>query len=292
MPVPDFQSLMLPVLTSLADGKAAALSEVRDRVALAEELTAKDVQERTPKGTQPRFSYNISWAVIYMQRAGLLERVQRGIYRLTDDGKQLLDRSPKRIDMITLADYPGYNEWMRKPLADPKTPEGALGKAVQKLSNQLESDILRRILEAPPAFLEKVIIDLLIAMGYGGGEASMGYVTGRTGDGGIDGTIREDKLGLDEVYVQAKKYAADKFVGPGDLRNFAGAIDAAGTSKGVFVTTSGFTDAAREYVSRSPKRIVLIDGRDLARRMVQQGGGVRLKERYEVKRIDEDYFDE
>ena len=128
-------------------------------------------------------------------------------------------------------------------------------------------------------------------MGYGGGDAAMGQVTGRSGDGGIDGTIREDALGLDEVYIQAKKYT-EGTVGEGALRNFAGAIDAAGTTKGVFVTTASFTGAAREYVARSPKRIVLIDGEELARRMVAHGVGVRTRVRYEIKRIDEDYFDQ
>ena len=129
-------------------------------------------------------------------------------------------------------------------------------------------------------------------MGYGGGDAAMGRVTGRSGDGGIDGTIREDALGLDEVYLQAKKYGDGNAVGEGDLRNFAGAIDAAGTTKGVFVTTAGFTRAARDYVARSPKRIVLIDGRELARLMAQHGVGVRTRVRHEIKRIDEDYFDQ
>ena len=128
-------------------------------------------------------------------------------------------------------------------------------------------------------------------MGYGGGDAAMGRVTGRSGDGGIDGTIKEDALGLDEVYVQAKKYADGNTVGESDLRNFAGAIDAAGTTKGVFVTTTGFTHAAKDYVARSPKRIVLIDGEELARLMIQHDIGVRTRDRHEIKRIDEDYFD-
>ena len=183
-------------------------------------------------------------------------------------------------------------EWRSRDRApDQDTPEGALDRAVEQLRTTLQVDVLRRILEAPQAFLEQVVVDLLIKMGYGGGDASMGRVTGRSGDGGIDGKIREDALGLDEVYVQAKKYAEGNTVGEADLRNFAGAIDAAGTTKGVFVTTSGFTDAAKEYVGRSPKRMVLIDRKELARLMVHHGIGVQLKASYEVKRVDEDYFD-
>ena len=173
-----------------------------------------------------------------------------------------------------------------------ETPEEALDLAARQLSSALEADVLHRVCNGAPAFLERVVVDLLIAMGYGGGDASKGRVTGRSGDGGIDGTIREDALGLDEVYVQAKKYADGNTVGEGDLRNFAGAIDAAGTTKGVFVTTAGFTRAARDYVARSPKRIVLIDGEELARLMVRHGIGVRTRVRYDVKRIDEDYFDQ
>ena len=153
-------------------------------------------------------------------------------------------------------------------------------------------EVLSWVREAPPSFLEKVVVSLLIAMGYGGGNPAMGRVTGRSGDGGIDGTIREDALGLDEVYVQAKKYADGNTVGEGDLRNFAGAIDAAGTTKGVFVTTAGFTSAAKNYVARSPKRIVLIDGRELARLMVAHDVGVRTLDLVKVQRIDEDYFDQ
>ena len=172
------------------------------------------------------------------------------------------------------------------------TPEEALVRADRRLRSALEVDVLQRVRDASPAFLEQAIVDLLIAMGYGDGDAAKGRVTGRSGDGGIDGTIREDALGLDEVYVQAKKYAEGNAVGEGDLRNFAGAIDAAGTTKGVFVTTADFTRTARNYVARSPKRIVLIDGPELARLMVRYGIGVRTRATYEIKRVDEDYFDQ
>ena len=172
-----------------------------------------------------------------------------------------------------------------------ETPEEALDHAAAQLRQALEADLLDRVRAAPSAFLERVVVDLLIAMGYGGGDAARGRVTGRAGDGGIDGTIREDALGLDEVYLQAKKYAAGTTVSENDLRNFAGAIDAANTTKGVFVTTAGFTRSATDYVAKSPKRIVLIDGEELARLMVVHEIGVRTRIRYAVNRIDEDYFD-
>ena len=306
MPVPDFQFLMLPVLKALAGGREAPVSDVREHIAAAERLTIDDLREMLPSGRQSVFVNRVSWAVIYLGRAGLTERVRRGVWRLTAEGERLLADPPSRIDMDYLRKYPAYvawrtgkNEptspndavsWISDGSAD--TPEEALEKAARQLRETLEAEILTRVREAPPSFLEQVVIHLLIAMGYGGGDAAMGRVTGRSGNGGIDGTIQEDALGLDEVYVQAKKYAVDNTVGEGDLRNFAGAIDAAGTTKGVFVTTASFTRAARDYVARSPKRIVLIDGEELARLMVAHDIGVRTRVRHEIKRIDEDYFDQ
>ena len=302
MPVPDYQSLMLPALKALAGGTETPVSAVRESVATAEGLTPEDVRKLLPNSSQSVFTNRISWAVIYMTRAGLVERVRRGVYRLTAEGERLLDQEPPWIDNKLLGNYPAYVKWRTRPLASgdgmpvppddvADTPEEALDRADRQLREALEANVLDRVREAEPAFLERVVVDLLIAMGYGGGDAAMGRVTGRSGDGGIDGTIWEDALGLDEVYLQAKKYAAGNTVGENDLRNFAGAIDAAGTTKGVFVTTAGFTQAAKDYVARSPKRIVLIDGEELARLMVKHAIGVRLKMRYEVKRIDEGYFD-
>ena len=281
------------------------ISEVRARVAAAEALAPGDLREMLPSGHQSVFANRMSWVVLHMERAGLLERVGRGIYRLTEQGEKLLVQASARIDRKTLRENPAYREWRDRVgksspgkgtgsiQADgsPDTPEEALEHAARQLRIEVEAEVLKRVLEAPPAFLERVVVDLLIAMGYGGGDAAMGHVTGRSGDGGIDGTIREDALGLDEVYIQAKKYT-EGTVGEGALRNFAGAIDAAGTTKGVFVTTTSFTRAAREYVARSPKRIVLIDGEELAHLMVAHDVGVRTRVRHDIKRIDEDYFDQ
>ncbi len=219
-----------------------------------------------------------------------------------------MSRAPSRVDQNLLGEYPDFAEWLQTGNAPPSskdatseqneelaaTPVEALDHAWRKLSSTLEVEVLDRVRDAAPEFLERAVVDLLIAMGYGGGDAAMGRVTGRSGDGGIDGTIREDTLGLDKVYVQAKKYAKGKNVSPGDLRNFVGAIEQEGMTKGVFVTTSGFTRAAKDDAeqTRSSKRIVLIDGEELARLMVRHGIGVRTQFRYEVKQVDEDYFDQ
>ena len=307
MPVPDHQSLMLPALKSLAGGAETSLGEMRERIAAAEGLTPEDVSEKFDSGHRhPVFANRVSWAVLGLERAGLVQRVRRAVYRLTEDGQRLLAREPARVDDNVLRTYPAFVEWkerMRERSPHPdrpqprddetsETPEETLERAAGELRAMLEAEILDRVRTAPPTFLEGLVVDLLIAMGYGGGDAAAGRVTGRSGDGGIDGKIREDALGLDEVYLQAKKYGDGSTVGESDLRNFAGAIDAESTTKGIFVTTARFTRAARDYVKRSPKRIVLIDGEELARLMVRHGVGVRTRVRHEIKRIDEDYFDQ
>ena len=304
MTVPDFQSLMLPTLQALADGSDVSVTALRARVATAEGLTEDDTREMLPSGRQTMFSNRVAWALSHMLRAGLVERATRAVYRLTPDGKSLLSQGPARVDIRSLREIPRYAEWGKNTrgrgadsdAAKPRdnlseTPLEALQRAAQQLREELEADVLDRVRKAPFSFLESVVIDLLRAMKYGGGDPDMGRVTGGSGDGGIDGTIREDALGLDEVYVQAKRYADGSSVGEGDLRNFVGAIDAAGTVKGVFVTTARFSGPAREFVARSPKRIALIDGEELARLMVDHDVGVRTRDVHRIKRIDEDYFE-
>ena len=305
MSVPDFQSLFLPTLRALSDGKEMPVAEIRDRIAHSENLKPEDLSRKLPSGLSTIFVNRTSWALFHTMHAGLVEKVRRAVYRLTVDGQNLLAKNPTRIDLRILRAYPAYVERMKmtktkktvgksRPIAPTnpeETPEETLDRVADELHKMLKDELLARVCNASPAFFEQVVIDLLIAMGYGGGDAKMGHVTGRSGDGGIDGTIQEDTLGLDEVYVQAKKYSNGHGVGANDLRNFAGAIDAAGTTKGVFVTTAAFTKAAKQYVERSPKRIVLIDGEKLASLMVQHNVGVRTRIHHEIKRLDENYFD-
>ncbi len=303
MPVPDFQALMLPTLRAYTDGERPSLTEVRRTVAESANLIDEDIQEKTPSGRQTTLSNRVSWAVIYMERAGLLRRIGRGAYELTENGRLLLESDPERIDIDTLKKYPEYENW-RRTAKEPEDKESSrkvpkdtdshiedLKRAMEALNGELRADLLKRIRESRPDFLEMIVPRLLSAMGYGGSDPEMARVTGGTGDHGIDGTIKEDALGLDEVYVQAKRYAEGNKVGEGDLRNFAGAIDAAGTSKGVFVTTSDFTPAAIDYQNKSPKRIVLINGAELASLLIKYNVGVRTAQKYEVKRIDEDLFE-
>ncbi len=292
MPVPDFQSLMLPILKALSANEEMSNTEIRKRVMTSEGLTESDTEEMLPSGNQSIFTNRVAWALSHMRRAGLVNRARRGVYQLSPEGNRLLSNDPLRVDIKTLKGYESYREWKANTGDDSGVPPTeVLAKTFQSLKEELAADLLSRIQHTEPKFLEQIVVDLLIAMGYGGGDSDMGKVVGRAGDHGIDGTIREDKLGLDEVYVQAKKYAAENKVGEGDLRNFVGAIVAAGTSKGVFVTTSSFTNAAKEFVNRSPVRIVLIDGHQLARHMIDYNVGVRTGTTYELKHPDEDYFD-
>ncbi len=266
-------------------------------------MTAEELREKLSSG-QAIFANRVAWSLTHTMHAGLIRRVGRGVYQITDAGTGVLLGQPENIDISRLREYPSYIEWTRSwgtssqsdnvppPVDVVVTPEEALERAAEELQAELRAEVLQRMRAAPPGFLESVVVDLMTRMGYGGGDPVMGRVTGGSGDGGIDGTIREDALGLDEVYVQAKRYADGATVGENALRNFAGAIDAAGTTKGVFVTTSGFTGTARKYVKRSPKRIALIDGEELARLMVLHNVGVRVRSRHEIKRIDEDYFDQ
>ncbi len=306
MAVPDFQSLMLPAVKALANHQETTVAELRERIASAEGLTPEDIRESMPSGSQPKFTNRVSWVLVYLGIAGITEKTQRGVYRLTAEGKRLLADPPPHIDMEYLKKYPAYVAWRSGKGVSPSnedavtthsaepmdTPEEALQRANQQLRSALEADMLQRVRNATSGFLEKVAVKLLITMGYGGGDASKGYVTGRSGDGGIDGYIFEDALGLERIHLQTKKYEDKKSVGPSDLRDFAGAIDAAGANKGVFVTTSSFTQSAKEFVEKSPKRIALIDGEELAQLMVQHGVGARERSHYKVMQIDDDYFDE
>lgn len=302
MPVPEARCFLLPYLQALADGKERRDAEIKERVVESMQLTPTDLQERTWRGGL-KVDARLYSAMRQLMRANLVKS-RHGFRRLTQEGKRLLEDPPSCFDLNYLRNLPAYEQWQNggggpvngegslptnAPL-EATPPEEVVENAFQHVEAELQADLLAHVRQSSPTFFEQVVVDLMIAMGYGGGDAARGTVTGRSGDGGIDGTIKEDALGLDEVYVQAKKYAEGKSVGEGDVRNFVGAIDVANATKGVFVTTADFTKPAKDYVSRSSKRIVLIDGRELSRLMVQYGIGVRVRQTYRLKRIDEDYF--
>jgi len=309
MPVPDYQSLILPVLRCAAEG-VVTVADCLEKMAPALGLTEEDKAQLLPSGKQTVFANRTHWAKFYMTRAGLVEVTQRGHFRITERGRALLAENPPRIDNAFLERYPEFAEWMRRnreaqqgsaggqgqgaaiATSATATPEELMDSNHATLVNGLRNELLERVRQVTPAFFEQLIVDLLVAMGYGGGRAEMAARLGKPGDGGIDGVINEDALGLDVVYVQAKRYAAENQIGREAIQSFVGSLDAEGATKGVFVTTSSFSKPAREYVTRTSKRIVLIDGDELASLMIKHNVGVRVRNVYEVKRVDEDYFSE
>ena len=307
MSIPSFQALLLPVLRALNSQADIPLpiADIRERVRRSEKLDESDCREMLPSGRQAIFDNRIHWALTHLTKAGLIDRPRRGHCALTDSGKNFLAESPTQLDVPALCNFSGYKEWrstfgssrtggngdsLEGDETDERTPMEEIETAAVKLRNMLEAEVLESVRKCRPDFLEKVVVDLLIAMGYGGGDIKRAAVTGGSGDGGVDGKVREDALGLDEIYVQAKRYGPSHSVGEPDLRSFTGALDASRTNKGVFVTTSDFSEPARNFVRRTQKSIILIDGKKLARLMVLHGVGVRLQTTYEVKQIDKDYY--
>jgi restriction system protein len=307
MAIPDYQTLMLPMLEALADGASLrVVPEVTDLLATRFQLTEADREQLLPSGLGGLFVNRTAWAVTYLTKAGLIERPSRGVIRLTDRGREVLALKPAAVNNKLLEQFPEFQAFRKatRHAAEAKgglnatdeqqNPEEHLYATYDALRSSVEADLLERL--QSPAFpwesFEHLVVELLTAMGYGGSadEASR-RVTKRVGDDGIDGVIDEDRLGLDAVYIQAKKYGSGNVVGRPTLQAFAGSLEGQRAAKGVFITTSHFSAEAHEYVSRITRRIVLIDGPMLARLMYDHGIGVRLRRSLDVKRVDEGYFE-
>lgn len=310
MSIPDYQSLMLPVLRFAAEGEKR-VADVEDRVADDLGLTAEERQELLPSGRQRVLHNRIHWAKFYMSKAGLIASPARGRFVATEAGKALLASNPARVDVKLLLTRPEFREFYktgngsgsdgggvdsapeaRAPDSATVTPEEQIETAYQAVLVALRADLLDRVGQNSPAFFERLIVDLLVAMGYGGSHKSAAEQLGRSGDGGVDGVVNEDRLGLDRVYVQAKRYAATNSIGRPDVQAFVGSLVGLGATKGVFVTTSTFSPQARDFVRHLSQRVILIDGRQLAELMVEHGVGVRISRAIEFKRLDEDFFSE
>jgi len=306
MPIPDFQTLMLPLLRYSANGKNHTKHEAVPALANEFGLSEADLAEELPKVRQGKFYNRVAWAQTYLKQAGLLEITGRGLFRITERGKQVLASNPARIDMKFLEQFPEYiafrsrgKNTKEKPEAGQALAEGAVSEATpeelleagyRQLRSALASELLQQVKSASPAFFEHMVVELLLRMGYGGTREDAGQVVGKSGDGGIDGIIKEDRLGLDVIYIQAKRWEAD--VGSSEIRNFVGALSVHKARKGVFITTSGFNKNARETAAKVDSKIVLIDGPMLAELMMDFGLGVSLVNSYEIKRVDSDYFEE
>ena len=307
MAVPDYQSVMLPLLQFAAQKETeTSTSEAVEALAKELSLTEDDLKEMLPSGIQSTFFNRVGWASTYMKKAGLLEATRRGFYRITDRGKDLLKKQSKAINVKLLKQYPEFlefqqlkgtriggnvNDSKRTSDVSTATPSEALEAAYENLRDELANELLARLKKTSPAFFERVVVELLVKMGYGGSRADAGKAIGRSGDGGIDGIIKEDKLGLDVVYIQAKRWDNNP-VGRPDVMQFAGALQAQRANKGIFITTSRFTDDARNYVSQIGSKIVLIDGEQLTGLMIEHDVGVSTISLYPVKKIDSDYFEE
>lgn len=307
MAVPDYQSVMLPLLQFAAQkGTETSTSEAVEALAKELDLTEDDLKEMLPSGIQSTFVNRVGWASTYMKKAGLLEVTRRGFYQITNNGKDLLKKQPKVINVKLLKQYPKFLEFQQlkgtrsgDKITESKkaseiliaTPSEALEAAYENLRDELADELLTKLKKISPAFFERVVVELLVKMGYGGSRADAGKAIGRTGDGGIDGIIKEDKLGLDVVYIQAKRWDNNP-VGRPDVMQFAGALQAQRANKGIFITTSRFTDDARIYVSQIGSKIVLIDGEQLTGLMIEYDVGVSTVSLYPVKKVDSDYFEE
>ncbi len=298
---------MLALLKDAGDGQEHRTSDVADRLARDFKLTEEERQQLLPSGKQTTFTNRVAWAKTYLVQAGLLEATKRAHFRITDRGRKVLAESPERIDNEYLSQCPEFLQFRErshppgKPVSsdaseitatsvETQTPDELLRSTVKQIETVLGRDLLDRIHAAPPAFFERLIVKLLLAMGYGASQENSGRIVGQSGDGGIDGVIDQDSLGLDRVYVQAKRYAAESAVSEPEIRAFSGSLGAAKANKGVFVTTSYFTQPARSFAERHPFRIVLIDGEQLATLMIRHNVGVRIDETLYLKKVDEDFF--
>jgi restriction system protein len=307
MAVPDYQSLMLPLLKYAGSrDQEVSTGEAVEALAVELGLSEEDRKEMLPSGVQPTFDNRVGWAATYMKKAGLLTPTRRGYYCITERGQALLRTRPSRIDVRLLRQYPEFLEFQnlkgaRRPTqanddaiveeSEDATPSEVLEQGYQSLRNQLADELLEKLKTVSPAFFERVVVELLVRMGYGGSRSDAGRAIGKTGDGGIDGIIKEDKLGLDVVYIQAKRWGENP-VGRPDVMQFAGALQGQRATKGIFLTTSRFTDDAQRYVAQIGSKIVLIDGKQLADLMIDHDVGVSTVSLYPVKKVDSDFFNE
>lgn len=303
MAVPDFQSVMLPLLEFLVDGEERSSRETAEHLARVFDLTEEERKELLPSGQQARFRNRVAWALVYLKKAHLVESTRRGFYRISPRGLDLLAERPEKIDIKFLKRYPEFADFLRNRVTgkkkkhaveltaeDENTVLEILEDSYDKLRSSLAQELMDQVQECSPEFFEKLVVDLLLGMGYGGTREEAGKAVGRTGDEGIDGVINEDRLGLDMVYIQAKRWREGSNVGRPEIQKFAGALMGRKAKKGIFITTAGFSKDATDYASKIESKIVLIDREQLAEYMIDFGVGVTVTSLYEVKKVDLDYF--
>jgi restriction system protein len=302
MAVPDFQTIMLPLIQMMSNKQEYSLTEMVDYLAKKFQLSEDDIAEQIPSGRQRRFYNRVAWATTHLKKAAVIENTQRGVFRLTERGADLLTQNLAKIDLSILRKYPEFIEFRNAKKTDEqkvlmldipvlesiKTPDELLYETYRTIRDALAAEILDKVKTCTPPFFERLVVELLVKMGYGGTLQDAGQAVGKSGDGGIDGIIKEDRLGLDVIYLQAKRWEAT--VGRPDLQAFAGALLGKQARKGVFITTSNFSSGAKSYVDTITSNIILIDGEQLAELMIDYNVGVSVAATYEIKRIDSDYF--
>ncbi len=302
--IPDYQSIMLPLLRYISDSNEHKMRDVTDGLAEQLGVTENERKELLPSGAAPVFYNRTAWAKTYLKKAGLIDSPKQGIVVISKRGLEVLKKKPTFIDVKFLKQFSEFVEFQttkgenetvgidKVEEISTETPEEALETAYQKIRKSLAQDLLNKVITLSPAFFERLVVELLVKMGYGGSIKDAGRAIGKSGDEGIDGTIKEDKLGLDIIYIQAKRWQPGNTVGRPELQKFVGALAGQGAKKGIFITTSSFTRDALDYTPRNETKIVLIDGQQLAQYMIDYNLGVTSLNSYEVKRMDSDYFGE
>jgi restriction system protein len=301
MPVPGFQDITLPLLRLAADGRVRSLADAREHIASSFRLTDSEREELLPSGRQSRLANRVAWAKVYLEQAALVSSPTRGHFAITPRGQDVLKSAPQQVTIAFLSQFPEFAAFrsrrQRAPTAreeaepdvdDTESPEEALEAAYEKIRGGLAAELLARVKAASPRFFEQLVVDLLIKMGYGSARKGAGQAIGRSGDEGIDGIISEDRLGLEQVYLQAKRWEGT--VGRPEIQRFVGALHGRRARKGVFITTGSFSSEAMGYVNTIDPKVVLIDGEQLVDFMIDFDLGVAEERNYQLKRIDSDYF--
>jgi len=306
MAIPDYQTLMLPILQILGDGKEHLLRDIVQQLSDQYGLTEEERRQLLPSGVSTTIGSRVGWAKTYLHKARLLNLTGRGRLQITDRGNSVLEKAPEKINVGFLKQFPEFVEFQSPKkdeelekatqIVEPSSeellaPDEALDTAFQRLRNDLELQLLEKLKSSSPEFFERLVVDVLVKMGYGGTLEDAGRAVGKSHDEGIDGVIKEDRLGFDQIYIQAKKWT-DAPVGRPDIQKFVGALQPHRARKGVFITTSTFTKDAEDFVKRIDTKVILINGFQLAKLMIDLNVGVSTNRVYEIKKIDSDYFEE
>lgn len=302
MSIPKYHELMLPMLRELSDGNEKTISELKTNLAAKFKLSEEELKELLPSGNQQVFDNRVGWARTYLKKAMLIESARRGVFKITDRGSAVLKENVQNITASYLKKFDEFREFQNMDKSNEEgkeesyvsesesTPVELFEKSYRKIQSDLKKEILEQILSCSPFFFEKLVVDLAINLGYGGSRKEAGEAFQKTGDEGIDGIIKEDKLGLDLIYIQAKRWKKDSCVGRPEIQKFTGALQGKRARKGIFITTSYFSSDAKEFVKHIDSKIILIDGDELCSLMIESNTGVSTLSSYSIKRIDSDYF--